>query len=132
MEHTKACVEASIKAEKERADFFKKYPNYCKSCEGWGGFVYYENHGLPGAGERIFDMCGDCIGNDICPRCGYQHPVKWQYDETYFDGGYEVPFFDEVDSNCLNCGWNCETDSWGLPEVPPCYCDYMIHDNIPY
>ena len=66
----------------------ERWPNACKVCAGHGGSVYYENHGIPGPGEAIFETCGECEGK--CPRCGTS---------------LEDDFYED-DKPCPKCGWN--------------------------
>lgn len=69
----------------------KKYeadwPNYCRKCGGRGGFGYYDNHGVPGPGEYVEDVCGACEGN--CPRCG----ALWDRED------------EEISRPCVKCGF---------------------------
>ena len=52
MRHSNKCVAWT-------KEFTDKYPNYCRSCGGWGGFAEYNYpNELDG-----FEICDDCIGS---------------------------------------------------------------------
>jgi len=88
--------ERELAAEKEHAEavnkaaaeWDQKWPDHCKSCNGWGGSVFYENHGLPGVGEAMFDECGAIEDLTICHRCG-KHGLN-----------------EDGEGPCSECGWN--------------------------
>lgn len=49
-----------------------KWPNYCKSCGGWGVTTYYESHGFKyGPSEQIVDPC-EARSETACHRCGME------------------------------------------------------------
>lgn len=83
-----------------------KYPNYCRSCEGVGGFdipmhVYRDGSADP----PDFDICS-CVEEGRCPRCGA--------DDLDTEDGPTA---------CAACGWY-----WGegAEDVAPhgeCYCE---------
>ena len=64
----------------------RTWPNYCRSCNGWGGAV-------PAGGDVVTDPCEDCL--DRCSRCGADM------------------FKDSERRSCNACGWNYMD---GLPE----------------
>lgn len=46
-----------------KEEYFKKYPDYCTNCNGYGGWEtktpVFERNGCP-----------ECFEKQICPRCG--------------------------------------------------------------
>jgi ribosomal protein S27AE len=72
----------------ERNEYEKIYPNYCKSCKGWGMFKKIS--------PDVYIWDCDCIKNRQCPRCG------------------EVNTLDRMDS-CSKCGWHRDDNERGLP-----------------
>ena len=72
----------------------QKWPNHCKHCGGWGGFVFYESRGMPGPGEQMMDPCGAIEWSYICHRCG------------------EAGLSSDGDGPCSKCGWDYDD---GLP-----------------
>lgn len=73
----------------DRAEYEKTYPNYCKSCEGWGRFKKQDR-------PPYISDCDDCIKKGRCPRCG---------------GASLNNLF-----NCTKCGWDNDDNDRGLPE----------------
>jgi hypothetical protein len=71
-----------------RSEYLKRYPNYCKSCEGWGGFKKLDR-------PPYLWHCNDCIKKGLCPRCG----------EASLN-----PLF-----KCTLCGWDPDDGDRGLP-----------------
>lgn len=71
-----------------------KYPDYCKSCLGWGVVSFTQSHpyGSTTASETLSEPCETCVGNGLCPRC--MKPVQCQPDY----GDLVLP--------CPHCGWN--------------------------
>ena len=67
------------------AEFEKKYPKYCKRCKGWGLFK---------SPNPSLNECNDCIGKELCARCGEKIDVMY---------------------NCNSCGWNSSDENRGLP-----------------
>jgi predicted RNA-binding Zn-ribbon protein involved in translation (DUF1610 family) len=91
-----------------------KWPNYCQTCNGWGGSTYTYDPSPKGVGLSSGYMietepCSDCIDAFICPRCG-------AYNEAWLRNA-------DTTSPCENCGFE-EMETEGLPEEPECYCWY--------
>jgi hypothetical protein len=75
----------------DRADYERVYPNYCKACEGKGGFISYSP-------DVHFWECEKCVEQDICPRCGVQALDEMQ--------------------KCSSCEWDrSDVEQRGLPEA---------------
>lgn len=94
MVHTELCA-AVRAAQKEWLD---QWPEHCVACCGAGGYVYYENHGLPGLGEQFWEPCA-CVEEGRCPRCGV-----YALDDEY---------------RCTECGWTLKVG--GCPAAE-CFC----------
>jgi len=66
--HTPDC----LAAQKAAAEYRARFPKYCKSCQGWGGYIIpgvwrtWNGDGTPDE----YTVCPDCEGQDLCPRCG--------------------------------------------------------------
>lgn len=91
------------------ARFEEKYPNYCRPCGGWGGFTYWDNHGIPGPAEQCTEPC-EALDFTTCHRCGEEYAMdedgdrpctfcKWyfndgiiEYDEEFLPNDYEEEF----------------------------------------
>jgi len=101
MIHTKECT-------KRIKEFTNKYPNYCKTCGGWGGFVEYNYPNEPDE----FIECSNCIGaeNPKCALCGEPIPKDFWGDDY-------IPNHTTV----LPCG-HLELSDDGFP-----YCDCGIY-----
>ena len=128
MKHTKECQEYQEGIIQAQEEYDKKYPNYCIECEGTGGQVYYENHGLPGVSESFFEPCEACLTQDICPRCGHKHESRY----LNATGDWE-PWFNDVFVKCLSCGWAEEDNDGGRPYFDCCGCAFLSDgDDIPY
>jgi hypothetical protein len=89
----------------ERAAYIKENPNYCKNCEGWGGFASTYDPSPPGVSlgsgsMQDWDACPECTDAGICPRCG-------------------APYDIDLDT-CLECDWT--SMSPGLPPEGECLC----------
>lgn len=102
-QHTKECTEAQEKWKQEVTEYEKKYPNYCKACDGYGGEATKYDPSPPGVGlspgyMTDFCPCPECLEKDKCPQCG---------GNIY---GEDV---------CPDCGWEF---GQGKPEQPECYC----------
>lgn len=104
-QHNQFMDEQFKKYRKEASEWKKKWPAHCVHCNGWGGHVTYESHGLPGIGERLFEPCDCLLKEDIedivCPRCGLHGLTFNEYTEV------------DEDKECTECGWNYDD---GLPE----------------
>lgn len=106
--HTDACIQATEKYNREKEEYEKLYPNYCRTCRGWGV--------IEGGGDLVDygstqvhlptypEPCPACSDEGICPRCGKQDLVL---DDT------GMP-------NCVSCGFKADMD--GLPYQPECWC----------
>lgn len=79
-QHTPEC----LAVQKQRAAWLAKWPNYCRKCEGDGGFCTPSNYYEPGD----YAPC-ECTEMGICPRCG----------QPDLDA-------ESCDGPCANCGWN--------------------------
>ena len=108
--HTKECKQAQSEYEEYKRGFIRTFPNYCRNCNGWGGF--YDpgiSGGPPDAWEPpSFDPCDKCEGK--CPCCGYEYKS---------DQDYEI--FIEGDSKCPICSFNF-LNGEALAEPPGCLC----------
>ena len=69
-----------------KEEYFEKYPNYCKNCNGYGGretrTPYFQRNGCP-----------ECFEKELCPRCKIKLSVSFE---------------------CDTCGWKIGTD--GVPK----------------
>ena len=97
MNHTLECLERQQAAEAWR----ERWPNYCRSCNGWGQTVFYQSvpYGATVAYEPITDPC-DCALGDQCARCGKPDALD-----------------EEGEGPCIFCGWNYDE---GTPSVDCC------------
>jgi hypothetical protein len=82
--------------------WIKRFPGYCTFCKGEGGHEFYENHGLPGQGERLFEPC-DALPECYCHRCGKGDAV-------------DVDPADGQPAPCSYCGW---ANGTGADDVMP-------------
>lgn len=121
IKHTEFCKRQFKYYDEGLKKYEDKWPNYCKHCDGWGGFWSQYDPSPPGislgAGYIMdFDTCEHCTDKGICPRCGKKDTTNALMDMTYEDLEYKCP----------HCGWKADTDdedSWGLPESPVCCCE---------
>jgi len=60
-QHTKECKKQQKLARKQVMAYDKRFPNHCKTCDGWGY--------LPDDSS-----CLECLAKDRCPRCGQPFP----------------------------------------------------------
>lgn len=95
MEQEAELAEMQKKCDEHNAEWVKKWPNYCKTCKGWGGFGYTQSHG-PGLNEQMFDVCDAPEKSETCHRCGQD--------------GLDA----DANGPCKHCGWNFDD---GLQEV---------------
>jgi len=72
----------------DREEYERTYPNYCKSCKGWGSHI--------GISPDIWFQDCECVEERRCPRCG----AKDALDNMY---------------KCTECGWDVCGDDRGLP-----------------
>lgn len=116
LDHTKGCNHSFELHDTLVADYEQLYPNYCRTCQGWGGrWSKYDPSpsGValsPGYMEE-FDPCPDCLDKMKCPRCG----GNVYHDEE----NYEV---------CPICLFKTE-ETDGLPQPPECYCHHIITEQ---
>lgn len=115
--HDAACHAATADAEVARGLYRARWPNHCRSCNGWGGRVTEYDPSPPGVslgpGTMMdFDPCPDCYAHFTCPRCTLRE--AWPDDS---DG----------DGPCRRCGW-AQIDAGdphsldpGLPEEWNCW-----------
>jgi hypothetical protein len=84
---------ASVKAVNDA--WIAKWPNYCRSCGGWG--VHYTPGQYSGPPERCYpeevDPC-DALPDGMCHRCRAME--------------YTMRFVDKDNPLCLVCGWSCD------------------------
>lgn len=115
MQHSPTCIEAFARHGLAMVTFAVKWPDYCRSCEGWGYFSHSYDPSPAGVslGSGFMveaDPCDACTGADPHPFCARCHAVNDQWLEG-------------EDSPCTACGWN-----WGknqgdtLPPEPECHC----------
>lgn len=99
MTHTQWCLTQQKIREGLRTEWIRKWPNYCRKCEGWGMNSVYESHGFAfGPSEQIMDVC-KCTAVGKCPRCGSHAPDDVEELEV-----------------CMYCGWNYVDPDVPLPE----------------
>lgn len=121
--HFRDCTKATKDWEKERDEFIKLFPNYCKTCNGWGGHWYEYDPSPSGVSlapgkMRDFNECPDCYEKGRCPHCG---------SALIADPGEDRP--DRW--ICWKCEWTDApggivgtTFAAGIPEPPECWCDF--------
>lgn len=123
--HTKWCADETVRTARERVEFAKKWPNFCRKCGATGVGCAVDN-GAP-AGSGLFwpmDSCDPCfsciVPRDIeetrCPRCGekiYEAVIKtfnvpkrlrWIV-EMYGQDGIMEAWLD-TPGDCPKCGWS--------------------------
>ena len=94
MKHSVECIKLFKEWE-------EKYPNYCRNCNGAGGFYFSGTRWIP----PDFAECDECIGQGKCPLCG----------EKIGEG---IPLDCFLDETILPCGHTYEN-----PEAPYCICE---------
>lgn len=97
--HTHACQRAATTRWKERAAWEARWPNYCRSCEGWGEVVYVGSQYEPPES----DPCPRCSEQGHCPRCG---GATLNDDNEY--------------AHCGACGWKIGGKGCQLPPAYEC------------
>lgn len=111
LKHDNHCV----KAQREQANYDKKWPHYCQKCQGNGILTWRENMSPLGSGEYwpmdMAEPCDDCMKE--CPRCRSKD-VEMDADENFV--------------RCKNCKW--EPRMGGRPEVE-CWCGIGYDDLEP-
>lgn len=93
-EETEAAYEDAYASPEEREAWRRQWPAHCRACGGWGGKVFYENHGIPGPAETLLEPCDSCYAGDPC-RCG-----RCSFPMALEDAESGVP--------CKACGWNAD------------------------
>lgn len=107
--HSKSCLDRLNAYRNEVKRFEDKYPNYCLTCGGHGGYWYRDDPSDSGVslapGFTVdFEYCEDCIYKGACPLCGG--------DVT--DNDLMV---------CRDCGWTENDRLIGLPDPSLLECD---------
>ena len=115
MEHTEQCEEDRVRIEKVREEYVKQWPNYCRRCNGWGGFgsTYDPSPAgvsLGSGSMEDFDPCPDCGEKNLCSRCG------WGVD------------FSNAIETCPHCGAKF-MGAIGIPRHE-CYCYEIEAQNM--
>jgi hypothetical protein len=111
--HTPECW-ARMNAEWDEMDqWVRDHPNYCRHCQGMGGFASSYDPSPAGvslsSGSMMeFDYCPECTEKGVCPECGQQ-----MFDPDAF--GWSDMLV------CPHCGWKEETAS-GMPQGHQEYC----------
>lgn len=85
-EEDRFAQESMVRAAAQNEQWVAKWPNYCKSCCGWGGSKFTQHHDS-GPGEQMFDLC-EALPATQCHRCGEQ--------------GLDS----EGNGPCKSCGWD--------------------------
>ena len=101
MIHTKECDTYIARTKEEIEKYVKKWPNYCSSCHGAGGFYSPGSYWQP----PDFDICDNCVGKGKCPRCGAESFVSEDSDIQI----------------CSSCQFDLNKDQ-GMPENGECTC----------
>ena len=91
----------------KRDEYARRWPNYCRNCDGFGYFV---DHFDPspsgvalGAGTiPLMDPCSACMEYGVCPRCGQEHG--------------EESSFTEGEMACEACAWDHDEPDGVEPE----------------
>lgn len=78
--------EKNAAEHRERIRYKNTYPNFCRTCQGWG--LLKDPHGR-------FKDCEECITKGRCPRCGENALDKM--------------------ATCSKCGWHRDDNNRGLP-----------------
>lgn len=111
MSHTPTCIKQTEDAIKRHQAWVKRWPNYCKKCDGVGILAQCDwvPYGSGVTAMASYELC-ECLCDDCCPRCG-----EAMGTEDDWDGSDPV--------TCPHCGWNSmEPDA--CPELPgPCTCE---------
>lgn len=110
--HSEHCKKNSKLVDESRAAYAEQWPNYCKTCGGWGGELYSFDPSpagvsLSSGSMQDYDPCPDCIDKAICPRCGHVHNL----DHDFYCG----------DAPCDVCGF-VEGKTDGMLSPHECYC----------
>ena len=95
MQHSQKCKELVEKSARQIAMWEKRWPNYCRKCNGEGQFISYYNPSPSGVslGSGYIEDIEPCIctENSICARCGSNalnedgsgpcQVCDWNYDD---------------------------------------------------
>jgi len=104
-------------AEQDRADWLKKWPGHCPTCNGLGLIVYQDDPSPSGVslspGTMEFSDPCDCLEDGNCPRCGKKGWADCPTETT-----------DWENEPCLYCGWSSSAAERGeegmvCPPAPP-------------
>lgn len=105
--HSEQCKQATADREVARARWVAEWPNYCRTCDGWGGAASSYDPSpagvcLSSGSMEDWDSCPACTDNGICSRCGAESPID--------EDAVEAPA-------CAKCGAD------GTDGMPPPYED---------
>ncbi len=119
--HSPECLKAEAAYDKERRAFEKKYPNYCRACQGWGSRVYRFDPSPAGMSlspgyMEDWEPCTECVEKGKCPRCGSPLFEKRNKPDTL---------------HCRKCKWNTNEKFEGIPERPECECYFSQVEEQP-
>lgn len=114
---TEECKKAFEKYQQVVAEYFRKWPNHCSECRGWGGF--FSTYDPSPAGVSLgsgfyedFDPCVMCVEDGTCPRCaGILEDIE----------NFELP--------CPHCGFEFDGSTDGQPPDFECHCD-QVQESI--
>lgn len=83
-------------------DYVEAWPNYCRSCSGWGVTTYRQSvpYGSTSASFDVADPCAACTNLGKCARCG----LDGLSSEERGDG-------DTGTGPCEFCGWDYDEGS---------------------
>jgi hypothetical protein len=108
--HTEECGERTAIAEQLIAEYKASWPKYCQHCGGLGVVTYQENQAPIGSGmvwnEETAEVCDECIGKGMCPRCGEYISEPWCVNQM---------------ERCPKCGFLPSEDG-GIPSQYECNC----------
>lgn len=114
MEHTAECRERTARQLAELEKFYREYPNFCSVCWGAGGKTEYGGRITP----DWFEPCDFCVGQGICPKCGWWHGEEWSADVCgacgwTWEGGFSAPSVpDENDCDCFRVEPSFDEIEW--------------------
>lgn len=107
--HSRACLDQQLRDRTVLIVWAGTWPNWCRSCRGFGAFYDYGSYEVPPSCEP----CDDCTGRGICSRCAHAGLTSEDRgDQSTGDGP------------CRCCGWNYDdglpdfSSGWGI-----CECD---------
>lgn len=155
--HTDECEAANARLRAEREAWEKRWPNYCRECEGFGGRTYSYDPSPAGVSlssgtMQDFDPCEACGEHDLCPRCMKPLPDRKERAKRFFNHlleylwvtprwkgpdnptVWDYAFYRARDWWARN-GWpvlsglRFETKDWGQP---PCRNCGWTGEGIPY